>query len=136
MNRIEPTDDNLREVDALLKQIVDSFDGRFTLSRPEVRNIIFSSFQKRDTEIARLKEHLRIEEYDNEKNLAEKDRLRQQAERLAGGLKGIFGLMEKGILIRSTEKDSRPDWAIKSLETTNTLVKSHQALADYEKAKS
>lgn len=66
---------------------------------------------------------------DHLKLKAELERERQQ---VRDALKGLFGMVETGVLVRNTSHDHDPKWYLKAMELTQALCKVQAALAMLE----
>jgi len=56
--------------------------------------------------------------------------LHKNAAELLAAAKGVWKLLEDGVLVRQTNQDHEPDWAIKQIPTVRTLAALEQAIAE------
>lgn len=68
------------------------------------------------------------EEYNIPKIIAERDKYKAQRDELLATVKGIFGLLDSGVLVRDTSHDADPKWYLKALELTSVLAKAKAAM--------
>lgn len=59
--------------------------------------------------------------------------LHKNASELLAAAKGVWKLLEDGMLVRQTNKDHEPDWAIKQIPIVRALSKLEQAITEAEK---